>query len=420
MSAQIDPLLERVHAMCADPFFRDVVRRHCGYLPKELTADALNLTIHPDDQMLLHSLRHHSDANAAFSQYFNVAMQQYHAFQQVLHGLFPGETDRVQVLDFACGYGRLLRFLSLSLPRSNLWAAEIQEDALSFVCERFGVQRIPSPGAPADFRPPRRFDLIWVASLFSHLPGHLFEAWLRRLLECLDEGGVLCFSVHDGCLLPADTPLPESGILFRPFSENAGLDAASYGTTHVSEHYVASIIARVCGADRPYLRIPRCLAHEQDLYLVPASTPGPDLSGLNAFRYGPWGWVDQRELGPDGQLCLRGWAASLDDGALPSVDVRLDDLHLRCPTGSPREDVGRFFSDPRLNKSGFLFRQTLAPGGGVVRSVVSAASERDGAALLYAGEMARSAAASRSGPEVEFGRLGLLRRLGDWLRSLAG
>ncbi len=375
-------LLEEAHALCRDVYFRDVIWRHCAFRSGTSSPDRLDMAIHSGDQMLWHSLLHHRDANAAFAQYFNVALQQHHAAQQVLRAIFSAPGDGFRFLDFACGYGRLLRFLVHSLPPSNIWAAEIQADALDFVCSRFGVHRIASQADPAAFRPSVRFHMIWVASLFSHLPDSLFRSWIARLLDCLEEGGVLCFSVHDACLLPAGLTLDEQGMLFLPVSENADLDTRIYGTTYVSEAYVAAVLADA-GRDA-YLRIPRGLAHEQDLYVVAAS-PGRDLSPLYAFRHGPWGWVDEREVRRCGQVYLRGWAASIDDGPLPHVDILINDRHFECPTGLRREDVGRVFADPRLDHSGWEFSHALDRGSEPIRVVVSANTARDEQALLYAG-----------------------------------
>ena len=389
MAVGISQLYERARTMCNDAFFREVVWRHCRHL-RAADPSSLNLAIHPDDQMLWHSLRHHRDANAAFSQYYSVALQQYNAAQQILRSLFPDAGNRIRILDFACGYGRLLRFLTLSLPPSNVWASEIQPEALAFVCDNFKVTGISSDTDPQAFQPGRSFDLIWVASLFSHLPGRLFEAWLRRLTACLEPDGILCFSTHDACLIPDGAPLDEDGILFRPFSENADLDVSNYGTTYVSEDYVSGMVSKVCGADRACFRIPRGLAHEQDLYIV-AAAPGRDLSVLRSFRHGPWGWVDERALRPSGELYLRGWAASLDDGALEAVDITVDGRRFRCPTGLPRDDVAHVFDDPRLSSSGWEFHHMPAAGLGPVRVVVSARTQADETALLFAGEMQRPA-----------------------------
>jgi SAM-dependent methyltransferase len=386
----VQALLSQARALCEDRYFRDVVWRHCAHLPPDADAQMLDTHIHAGDQMLLHSLHHHGEANASFAQYFNVGLQQYHAAQQVLRALFADRTDRIQVLDFACGYGRLLRFLSLALPRANLYASEIQADALAHVRDRYGVQVIASGGRPEDFQPGRRFDAIWVASLFSHLPESLFEAWLRRLLAGLAPDGVLCFSVHGECLVPEGHAMPASGLLFFPQSENADLDASLYGTTYVSDAWMAALIERVCGKDRPWFRIARGLAHEQDLYVV-AANAGRDLSALAGFRRGPWGWADERLLDDGGELYLQGWAASLDDGALPAVEVTVDDVVYRCPTGLPREDVARVLGDPRLARSGWEFRHRPAPGHTPVRVVVSAPTREDGRALIFAGRFDRPA-----------------------------
>lgn len=386
--SSVQALLAQARALCEDPYFREVVWRHCAHLPPGVRAEALDTAIHAGDQMLLHSLHHHGEANASFAQYFNVGLQQYNAAWQVLHALFPTDLERIQVLDFACGYGRLLRFLSLALPRAHLHASEIQADALAHVRQRYQVQTITSGPRPEDFQPGRRFDAIWVASLFSHLPESLFEAWLRRLLEGLAPDGVLCFSVHGACLVPEGHAMPASGLLFFPQSENAGLDASLYGTTYVSDAWMADVIGRVCGADRPWFRLPRGLAHEQDLYVV-AAHAGRDLSALAGFRRGPWGWADERRLDDSGDLHLHGWAASLDDGALPVVEVTVDDVVHRVPTGLPREDVATVLGDPRLARSGWEFRHRPAPGDAPLRVVVSAPTPGDGRALIFCGRFER-------------------------------
>lgn len=387
----------QARVLCGDPYFRQVVWRHGAHLGSAADAARFDATIHAGDQMLLHSLKHHRDANASFSQYFNVALQQHDAAQQVLRALFPGTSDRVSVLDFACGYGRLLRFASLGLPRENLHAAEVQPEALEFVCDRFGVQGHRSPGAPAQFQPGRSFQFIWVASLFSHLPAALFDAWLARLAGCLAPDGVLCLSVHDECLVPEGHVFPDSGFLFWPQSENDHLDTASYGTTYVNEAHVGSAIARACGPGHPYVRIRRGLAHEQDLYIVAADAQR-DLSALAHFRRGPWGWADERRLSDAGELYLRGWAASIDDGALDAVEITVDGVLHRCPTGLPRADVGRVFADPRLDTSGWEFRHVPSRGEGPVRVVVTGRTPADERALIFTGQFVRPAALRKPMP----------------------
>jgi len=375
--------------MCRDARFREFILRHCRFLDestleRSIATDRFSTRIHPGDQMLNHSLRAHRHAGAALSQYFNIALQQCSAAQQVVRSCFGTSDHTVTVLDFACGYGRLLRFLSLAIPRSRLWASELQVDALAFVEQEFAVQAIASHADPAHFEPGRRFDFIWVASLFSHLPEHLFNSWLQRLTSLLTERGVLCFSVRDSALLPTDRTMPDSGILYDTDSENAALGADIYGTTWASEHFVRNALHRAAGGARPCIRLPRALAQEQDLYVV-AKDPGRDLSGLAEFRRGPLGWVDRRTLAPDGRLDLQGWAASLDDGTIDHVDITIHDVRHRCPTGALRKDVRDVFDDDRMTHSGWQFQCEMGSDTGEVYVEVSAPTARDEMSLLLAG-----------------------------------
>lgn len=396
MRSMEDPLLAEVRAMCTDAHWRRAILRHCADLDPGAALPRLRTDIHANDQMLVHSLRHHRDAGAAFSQYFAIALQQYAVARRIQRLVFGGRADAIDVLDFACGYGRLLRFLVLALPPGRIVASELQPDALDFVAATFGVQALPSCADPDRFRAGRRFDFIWVASLFSHLPEALFHGWLRTLLALLAPHGVLCFSVRDADLLPAGEELPPSGIRYDRRSENAGLGADIYGTTWAGEAFVRRALREAGGRDPAVQRLPRALANEQDLYVV-AADAGADLSALRAFRRGPWGWVDRRELSPSGELCLQGWAASLDDGAVEQVEIEVDGARYRCATGLARADVGAAFADARLAHSGWTFRCQVDPATPAPRVEVGARSARGETALLYAGRVRTPPAAAARG-----------------------
>ncbi len=379
-------LLEEAHAYLSDDRLKRAVIRHCQGLPDDSAAGDLSTHIHPDCQMLAHSLQHHQDASLAVSQYFNVALQQYHTMRQITSALYPQGLGGLRFLDFACGYGRLLRFLVHAMPPEQIWGAEIQPDAVAYVSERFGVHPLHSPAEPEAFEPQQTFDVIWVASLFSHLPEPLFSRWLQRLTDLLTPDGILCFSTHDAVLLPPDIPMPQKGILYGQGSENAELDPAIYGTTYVTEEYVASCIHSLLGEQHPYYRLPRTLAHEQDIYVVSRSADR-DLTVLGQFRRGPWGWMDHHSFDDAGNLHLSGWAASLDDGALESIEIRLDgELH-HCPTGDPRQDVADAFNDSRLLPSGWHFNSPLPANRNDVYVEITARSTRGETALVYAGVM---------------------------------
>jgi SAM-dependent methyltransferase len=383
-------LLAQANELCQDPAFRNAVWRHLGYRGETASPRELSTLIHPGDQMLRHSLRHFREVNRSVSQYFNVALQQHNAAQQVFRLILGAPSATHRLLDFACGYGRLLRFLTLSIPPDQIWASEIQRDAVDFAIGQFGVHGILSDFDPRRFDPRTQFDFVWVASLFSHLPQPLFDGWLARLTSILSPRGILCFSVHDECLLPSHIPMPADGIHFISSSENPDLDVNAYGTTFVSEAFVRGAVARACGIDHPHFRISRGLANEQDLYIVPARRDC-DLARLTAFRKGAWGWVDECRVSEAGELYMRGWAASIDDGPLDVIEIRIDGADCRCPTGLPRDDVRAVLNDARLGTSGWEFRHFLGAGLSSAFVEVTARSARDELALLYAGPVARPA-----------------------------
>ena len=74
------------------------------------------------------------------------------------------------LLDFASGYGRLTRHLVLALDPVRVWVSDIKDKAVAFQRRRFGVHGFPSTAEPDDLAVTERFDLIFVGSLFSHLP----------------------------------------------------------------------------------------------------------------------------------------------------------------------------------------------------------------------------------------------------------
>jgi hypothetical protein len=237
---------------------------------------------------------------------------------------------------------------------------------------------------PHRFEPGRQFDFVWVASLFSHLPRHLFHGWLSRLTSILKPGGILCFSVRDECLLAADIPMAQDGIHFIPVSENADLDESVYGTTWVSESFVRNAALEAGAGDHACFRIRRGLANEQDIYVV-SSKPERDLTPLASFRKGAWGWVDECRVSDAGELYLRGWAASLDDGAIDFVTVTVDGTPHRCPTGLESDDVRRVLNDGRLAFCDWEFKSLLHDHPAAVFLEVTARSAADENALLYAG-----------------------------------
>ena len=388
-------MLNQSNATTASLEFQQMVRSYAESICNQQSVAPLNANIHPDDQMLLHSLGHHQNSDIALSQYYAISLQQFYAAHQIIKTFFDPNDPSLKILDFACGYGRLLRLLTTQIPARQIWASEIQTDAVAYVTERLGVHGLQSFPNPAEFLPdrtaldvesPDKFDFIWVASLFSHLPEPLFHGWMQKLTSLLTPRGVLCFSIRDQALLSPEKTMPESGFLYFSISEITPLADEIYGTTYVSEDFVKSAIARVTKATHPYFRLPKSLAHEQDLYVV-ARDSEISLAPLSGFRRGAWGWADLCTLSIDGVLQLEGWAASLDDGVLDDVTVLIDGSLLHCVTGLPRADVAAVFGDPRLSHAGWTLTHLIAGAPSRVRICIEARSHAGERALLFSGEV---------------------------------
>lgn len=176
------------------------------------------------------------------------------------------------LLDFACGYGRCVRFLVQRLGRDRVSVSDISEEAVDFNRRMFGVAGFVSVTKADALDHDGKYDVIFVASLFSHLPVGDWSVWLRRLGEMLTSGGVLVFSTHGSyCYKKLDSSQvsePEPGFYFAAVNETDGrLATEQYGSTYVTEDYVRRTVAA-----NSSLRLvgfhPHKLVNFQDIYVV--------------------------------------------------------------------------------------------------------------------------------------------------------
>jgi SAM-dependent methyltransferase len=154
-------------------------------------------------------------------------------------------------LEFACGHGRMTRFLVHRIERSRITVSDINPSAVAFTCATFGVVGFTSVEDPADLRHDRRYEVIFAGSLFTHLSFAHWGAWLQCLYSLLTESGLLIFSTHGPGVLDdiygdgwkSQTETVEEGFLFiRANETNGRLPASYYGATFVTEKYVRSFV----------------------------------------------------------------------------------------------------------------------------------------------------------------------------------
>lgn len=313
---------------------------------------AFHFEVSREDEMFLHAFAgYKGNAGRTWVNYLLQGEQMLAQVRQVAEWAFGGWFGVGRFLDFASGYGRFTRHLIEELPAERIVVSDVCEDAVRFQRERFGVAAVPSSTDPADSKLDGTFDLIYVSSLFSHLPMRTFRAWLAKLISLLSPHGLLLFSTNG-------TAPGDPDFVFRPESESRTLDSAEYGTTLVSAAFVRRCLSEV-GGDRQVLRrIEHGHIGYQDLYVV-AGSARTDLSSLPLRRglsgHVDGGWMDER-----GVVHMHGWATDFDSAR---ADVRLEvfaDERL-VQTWSPdrdRPDVAQLFGATAL-RSGWTTEFSL-------------------------------------------------------------
>src|SRR5262245_27701876 len=104
-----------------------------------------------------------------------------------------GKREVGRILDFPCGHGRVLRNLKAAYPAASLTACDIDRDGVDFCASTFGAQGVYSDDNLDTVHLDDGFDLIWVGSLFTHLPDARWPAFLKFLADRLAPEGLLVF-----------------------------------------------------------------------------------------------------------------------------------------------------------------------------------------------------------------------------------
>jgi SAM-dependent methyltransferase len=122
--------------------------------------------------------------------YFEVGPSALHCIQTAMSAARRSEPKRI--LDFACGYGRVLRTLRAAFPEAQLVACDVNRDAVDFCAAAFGATAAYSHSEPEQVKLPGPFDLIWCGSLFTHLGR--WDGFLRLLASASKPDGLLVFT----------------------------------------------------------------------------------------------------------------------------------------------------------------------------------------------------------------------------------
>lgn len=147
--------------------------------------ESLIRTVSPSDEMY-----NPKDPEA----YFNTGESAVQCIRLAMEAVGKERVDNV--LDFPCGHGRVLRALAAAFPDAELTACDIDREGVDFCEAAFGATGVYSAEDPSTVKLTSDFDLIWVGSLFTHLPDTKWWTFLDFLTERLASDGLLVLTTH--------------------------------------------------------------------------------------------------------------------------------------------------------------------------------------------------------------------------------
>lgn len=167
------------------------------------------------------------------------------------------------VLEFAAGYGRFTRHLAKAMP-GRVVCSDVFPGSVEFLQEQFGVRGFYSSHHPDELKLKPEYDLVFVLSLFTHLPARMWAPWLKCLMRGLTPGGLLVLSTHnERDAVAQGVKFNDEGVHFIASSESPSIDGEVYGTIFTTREFVERTIEQTFG--RPAIRISeKCFWEGQD------------------------------------------------------------------------------------------------------------------------------------------------------------
>jgi 2-polyprenyl-3-methyl-5-hydroxy-6-metoxy-1,4-benzoquinol methylase len=105
-------------------------------------------------------------------------------------------SDPKEILDFACGAGRVTRWLSAAYPEAVVSGCDLRDADIDFHREVLGTKIWKSQEDFKSINPPNKYDLIWVGSLLSHLSEQSAISAMNAFMSWLNPNGILVVSFH--------------------------------------------------------------------------------------------------------------------------------------------------------------------------------------------------------------------------------
>jgi 2-polyprenyl-3-methyl-5-hydroxy-6-metoxy-1,4-benzoquinol methylase len=131
--------------------------------------------------------------HAALSDAFSI----YQLIKKLSHQYANDVSEARAILDFGCGWGRIIRFFSKDLDESKIYGVDCYDEMIQ-LCRSQNLRgnfQIINPMPPMNFSNDM-FDIIYLYSVFSHLSEEAHLAWIQEFSRILNAGGVIIASTR--------------------------------------------------------------------------------------------------------------------------------------------------------------------------------------------------------------------------------
>jgi len=108
-----------------------------------------------------------------------------------------GDYCRGKVLDFGCGFGRVMRYFFRNSYRLELHGTDLDREAIDWCRENLPFAQFAYNEAwPPTVYPDNYFDCVYSVSVFSHLNEENHLAWLKDLKRITKPDGLILLTIH--------------------------------------------------------------------------------------------------------------------------------------------------------------------------------------------------------------------------------
>ena len=152
----------------------------------EPVIDGVRMPAFPDDTLQTNTVGH------AGAQPLREAFMYFALVEQYTQKLGRPLGRTTQLLDFGCGWGRILRFFLRDCQAAHLRGVDVDPMLVDVCRSTFPYATFdPVQPLPPTVFPDASFDVITAYSVFSHLAEHASLAWVHEFARILKPGGVM-------------------------------------------------------------------------------------------------------------------------------------------------------------------------------------------------------------------------------------